>query len=288
MKSTQVLYERDGAIAKIWLNRPDYGNRISRELFLALDEAVDKAIKDKEVRVVIIGGKGENFCCGFDVGDPEASLNNNEAGTVLWEDRRENTQEEIDLFLKIFNMRKPVIGATQGRTLGGGYFLAMMCDCLIAAENTVYDNTEFALGMSYTMYTPFDAWKIPMNIAKEKAFTGSPITAQEGLRFGLFNKVVPVDRLDEAATKLAKKMLRLSPYTLTIHKEIYKQAYDLMGIQHVVPFAKETFNIGMELPGTPENQAMWEHGRKHGPQAMVDLFEQKLAQIAKEDAEDDL
>lgn len=286
MTYSEIIYEKIDGIAKIWLNRPDNGNRINRKLFLGLDEAINKAAKDSEVRVVIIAAKGENFCCGFDVGDPEASLNVNEDGVVKWEDRRANTQEEIDLFLKIFNLSKPVIGVTQGRVLGGGYFLAMMCDCLIAAENTVYDNGEFALGMSYTMYTPFDAWKLPMNIAKEKAFTGLPITAEEGYRFGLFNRVVPVEKLDAAAMKLARRMLKLAPYTLTIHKEIYKMAYDLKGIQQIVPFAKETFNIGLELPGTPENQAFWQFAKDNGGDAVVELFEEKLAELAREEQEE--
>ena len=283
LSSSQVLYEKEGAIAKIWLNRPEEGNKISREMFLALNEAVDEAIRDTEVRVVIFGGKGDHFCSGFDAGDPEASLNNNEAGSIDWMFRRENTQEEIDLWLKIHNMRKPTIGAMKGSVLGGGWFLAMTFDCLIAAETTVFDNLEFALGMGYTIYLPFDAWKIPMNIAKQKAFTGEATTAEEGYRLGLFNQVVPVEKLDAAAMRLAQRMLRLSPYTLTAHKEIYNLAYNLMGMQQIVPFAKETFSIGMELPGTKANQEMWEYARKNGPEAFRKYFAQRIAEVAEED-----
>lgn len=283
LSSSQVLYEKEGAIGKIWLNRPEEGNKISREMFLALNEAVDEVIRDPEVRVVIFGGKGDHFCSGFDAGDPEASLNNNEEGSVDWMFRRENTQEEIDLWLKIHNMRKPTIGAMKGSVLGGGWFLAMTFDCLIAAETTVFDNLEFALGMGYTIYLPFDAWKIPMNIAKQKAFTGEATTAEEGYRLGLFNQVVPVEKLDAAAMRLAQRMLRLSPYTLTAHKEIYNLAYNLMGMQQIVPFAKETFSIGMELPGTKENQEMWEYARKNGPEAFRKYFAQRIAEVAEED-----
>lgn len=283
LSSNQVLYEKEGAIARIWLNRPEEGNKISREMFLALDQAVNEVIRDTEVRVVIFAGKGDHFCSGFDAGDPEASLNNNEEGTIDWMFRRENTQEEIDLWLKIRNMRKPTIGAMKGSVLGGGWFLAMTFDCLIAADNTVFDNLEFALGMGYTIYLPWDAWKIPMNIAKQKAFTGEATTAEEGYRLGLFNQVVPVEKLDAAATRLAQRMLRLSPYTLTAHKEIYNLIGDLMGMQQIVPFAKETFSIGMELPGTKENQEMWAYARKYGPEAFRKYFAQRIAQVAEED-----
>ena len=124
LSSDKVLYEKvvekNGAIAKIWFNRPEEGNKINHEMFLALDQAVNEAIRDPEVRVVVFGGKGDHFCSGFDAGDPETSLNNNEAGVISWMDRRANTQEEINLFMKIYNMRKPTIGATQGSVLGGG------------------------------------------------------------------------------------------------------------------------------------------------------------------------
>ena len=287
LSSDKVIYEKisekNGAIAKIWFNRPEEGNKINHEMFLALDQAVNEAIRDPEVRVVVFGGKGDHFCSGFDAGDPETSLNNNEAGVISWMDRRANTQEEIDLFMKIYNMRKPTIGATQGSVLGGGWFMAMMFDCIIAADTTVYDNLEFALGMGYTIYLPFDAWKIPMNIAKQKAFTGEATTAEEGYRYGLFNQVVPVDKLEDAAMRLARRMMRLSPYTLAAHKEIYNLAYSLKGIQNIVPFAKETFSIGMELPGTPENQAMWEYARKVGPEKFRQYFAEKIAEVAEED-----
>lgn len=283
MSEQPILFERSDGIGKIWMNCPQNGNRITRRLFLALDDAVTQAISDPEIRVIIISAKGEHFCCGFDVGDPEASLNNNEHGAVTWEDRRANTQEEIDLWMKIYTSKKPVIGAIKGRILGGGYFMVMTFDCIIAAENTVMDNGEFALGMSYVNYIPFELWKLPMNVAKEKLLTGYPITAKEGFRLGLFNRVVPVEQLDDAATTLARRMLRLSSYTLSIHKELCNMAYDLQGIRTIVPYAKEAFNIGMELPGSKENQEMWNYARSHPDGSVVNLFEEKLAALRREE-----
>lgn len=286
MSDLPILYEKVDAIGRIWLNRPEDCNRMNRKMFFALESALNQALADPEVRVLLLAAKGDHFCCGFDVGDPESSLNNCENGTVKWEDRRANTQEEVDLFMKILNSRKPIIGALKGRALGGGYFLAMLCDCIVAADNTIIDNGEFALGMSYINYLPFEAWKIPMNVAKEKAFTGYPITAKEGFRLGLFNRVTTVEKLDECALTLARRMLRLSPYTLTMHKELYNLAYSLKGIQNIVPFAKEVFNIALELPGTKENQDIWQFARDNPGGAVVDLFEKKLSELRKEEIEE--
>ena len=87
-----VLYEKikteKGAIAKIMLNRPDHGNRINGEMWHDFMEAVDIASADREVRVVIFSGVGDDFCCGFDTGDPSVSLNANESGKVPFAEAR--------------------------------------------------------------------------------------------------------------------------------------------------------------------------------------------------------
>jgi len=283
MANPPVIYEKLDGMAKIWLNRPEYENRINHAVFLGFEESVKKALADPEVRVVIISAKGNNFCCGFDVGDTESSLNGREEGSVTWEDRRASTWEEMELWLKMLNSKKPTICAVKGRALGGGYTIAMLCDCIVAADNTVMDNGEFALGMSYVNYMPLELYKLPMNIGKEIFFTGYPITAKFGQKIGLFNRVVPVDQVDACAETLARRMLKLSPYTLSAHKELANMAYSMQGINHVIPFATECFNIGMHLPGTPENQAIWKFGKEHPGEPMVQLFEEKLAALRQEE-----
>lgn len=284
--SDLIIYENVEGIAKIWLNRPERENAISRRLFLAFDAALDKALKDRSVRVIIIEGKGPRFCAGFDVSDPEACLKANEDGVVDWEDRRENTQEEIDLWMKMLNSRKPIICGIHGSVVGGGCAIALCADVLVAAEGTELDNSEFALGMSWTNYMPLDAWKMPMNIAKEKAFTGYPITCEEGIRYGLFNRVVPQEKVDAACMKIARRMLKLAPYTLTIHKEVYNTIYDLQGMKNIIPYTKEIFSIGLNLPGTKENEEMWGVAHDQGPEAMIEAFQKKLKELrAEEEAE---
>ena len=280
-----VLFEKDGAIGKVILNRPEKRNQINRRLFLDLVEAVDQAIADKDVRVIVFSGKGDHFCNGFDPSDPEACLNAGESGEVDWFERKANTQEEIDLWMKIYNCSKPTIGAIKGDVVGGGYFMTLMFDCVVAAEGTMMENSEFALGWAYTNYVPFEAWKIPMNIAKEKALTGYPITAHEGYRIGLFNRVVPVEELDECAMTLARRMLKLAPYTLSMHKELYNLAYSMQGILNIVPYAKEIFNIALHLPGTKENQELWENARKD-PDEVLEQCNQLMKNIRKEQLEE--
>ena len=285
MPDALVLYEADGGVGKITLNRPEKRNQINRRLFLELAAAVDRALADRDVRVIVFSGRGEHFCGGFDPGDPEACLNGREDGVVDWFERKENTQEEIDLWMKIYNSPNPTIGAIKGEVVGGGYFMTLTFDCVVAAEGTVLSNAEFAMGWAYTNYIPFEAYKIPMNIAKEKALTGYPITAKEGFRLGLFNRVVPAEQLDECAMTLARRMLRLAPYTLTMHKELYNHAYNMMGLPNLVPYAKEVFNIALHLPGTPENQELWRKARED-PLGVLEENNRAFAELRRQEIEE--
>ena len=282
MSNKLVLFENIDGIGKIILNRPEKRNQFNRKLFLEFSETVDKAIEDKDIRVILFEGNGDHFCNGFDPGDPEACLNSREDGAVDWFDRKANTQEEIDLWMKIYNSPKPTIGALKGDVVGGGYFMALTFDCIIAANTTVMANTEFALGWAYMNYIPIEAYKIPMNIAKEKALTGYPITAKEGFRLGLFNRVVPIEKLDECAMTLARRMLRLAPYTLTMHKELYNYAYNMMGLPNLVTYAKEVFNIALHLPGTKENQELWRLSRED-PLGVLEKNNEAFAELRKQE-----
>lgn len=279
MEDCPVLYEKMDGIGVIRLNRPHVSNRINSALLHGLDQAVTTVCADDEVRVVVVVANGDDFCGGFDITDTTSSL----GPDATWEERRSNTHEEIELWMKILNARKPFIGALKGWVIGGGYALALTCDCLVAAENTVMDNTEFAAGMSYVSYTPLEAWKLPMNIAKEKLFTGYSITAEEGRRLGLINHVVPLDDLESCAFALANRMLKLSPYTLAMHKAFTNMAYDLQGMKHIIPFAEETFSISRTLPGTEENQKIWEYGKNHTGEELIQMTERLFDELREEE-----
>ena len=82
---------------------------------------------------------------------------------------------------------------------------------------------------------------------------------------------------------LAERMLMLSHYTLTMHKEMYKMAYDMRGIQQIIPFSKEIFNISMQLPGTPENEALWEIAKTQGGAAMDAEFTRQARALREEE-----
>ena len=266
-----IIYEKLDGIARIWLNRPEVRNAINSELFISFSDAVDKAIKDPGIRVIIISGKGDHFCGGFDINDSSA-----EAEVETMEAKRISTKMELDLWLKMWDAPKPFIAAVKGKVIGGGSEMMDMCDVVVAADNTVVDNSELAFGLNFTLYFPINAWKIPHNIFRELSYTGYKYTAKEGDKWGIFNRVVPVEELDNTALAIAKRMLKLAPNTLSMHKEILNHAYELQGLKNSIPFSRELFVLSRLSPGTEANQRFWLMVKEEGAKAAIDYAHQNL------------
>lgn len=273
-----IICEKVGQIGKIWLNRPDVKNTINTEMMVGFQNALDDMIADENIRVVIIQGKGDNFCGGFDVGTSAAK-------TWTLEYRRARTQEEISMWYKIIDCDKPFIIGLQGEVMGGGALMTSVCDIVVVAEDTTINNEELAWGLTYTNYLPFDAWKLPMNIAKECMYTGMDITAQKGYQYGLFNYVVQKDQVDETCMKIARRMLQVAPLTLKAHKEIMTHCYDLQGMRSSVMFAREIFNLSRLSEGTEANREFWKNVTEKGPATAAEIAHQKLMDAVEGKAE---
>lgn len=153
---SELLYEKQGMIAKIIINRPEKRNALNSAVIHGIDEALKQAAEDPKVRVVILGGAGEKaFTAGFDL---KEAMEHNITGVV---ERREDTSEEIKFFMRMWNFPKPIVAAIQGYCIGGGITLAMLSDMVIASEDASFGNPEIILG--YVPEFPMEVWKMPFN-----------------------------------------------------------------------------------------------------------------------------
>ena len=201
-----LLYEQDGAIVTLTMNRPDTRNPISEpEMIDAFEGAVHRINSDASVRVVILTGAGSAFSSGGNVkhmrdrtgmfgGTPAQIRNGYRHGIqriprAMWE------------------LEVPAIAAVNGPAIGAGLDLACMCDIRIASETAVFAESFVRVGI-----VPGDggAWLLPRAVgmakASEMAFTGEPISAQEALACGLVSRVVAADQLLPTARALAAKI----------------------------------------------------------------------------------
>jgi len=212
MSDELVLYERNGAVAVITLNRPKSLNPLNLPMLEALDAAVVKAEADPEVRVLVFTGAGDKaFVAGGDIPDLDTRR-----GLAHYLDFGERIHA---VFRRIEICDKPTIAAINGWALGGGTELLLSTDIRVAVESAKLGLPEINLGLfpgaggSQRLMR-----QIPLCKAKEMMFLGDRITAAEAERLGLINRVVPDGALMEEVMKLANAMARKSPLILKFLK----------------------------------------------------------------------
>lgn len=206
-----ILIEKEKNCAWLILNRPKVLNALNDQLLTEMLQALEDLEQDTEVKVILITGAGEkSFVAGADIKELEA-IDHFKAIPFCAKGQ--------GVFNKIENLNKPVIAVINGFALGGGCELSLACDIRIASEKAKFGQPEINLGI---MPGYGGTQRLPRVVGKGRAMelilTGDTIDAQEALRIGLVNRVVPEDKLKEEALVLAEKMAGKSMKILTYAK----------------------------------------------------------------------
>jgi enoyl-CoA hydratase len=225
-----VLYEVDGGVATITLNRPDAANAQSMELIDALDGAFDIADGDDDVRVVVLAGNGKHFSSGHDlkelVGPDSAHLR--ELRSTPEGKFHHEQKMYVDRCRRIHDFRKPTIAAVQGKCIAGGLMLACMCDIIVAADDALFSNPVLRMsGAAVELLV--EPWELGIRQSKEFLLASLELDAPEALRLGLVNRVVPRAELVVAAAELAARIALVPPITAEIVKASINNVAELQG-----------------------------------------------------------
>lgn len=202
---SSVLIERDGPVLRVTLNRPDVRNAFDEEVIRALTNAATAAADDREVRAIVLGGKGKSFCAGADIGWMAKGIAYS---------RQENLSDAEDMarmMERLDTLPMPVIGRIQGSALGGGVGLAAICDIVVATDDAVFALSEVKLGILPAVVAPYVLRKIGISAARELFLTGVRFDAARARQLGLVHEVVPTDALDAAVAKRVADVLAASP-----------------------------------------------------------------------------
>lgn len=217
-------------IALIELNRPKELNALNLQLMLEIKKALMDLDDDPEVRAIVITGNERAFAAGADI----KQMAGKGAIDML----------KIDQFStwdQIRKTKKPMIAAVSGFALGGGCELVMHCDMVVASETAQFGQPEIKIGV---MPGAGGTQRLPRAVGKVKAMemvlTGDFIDANEALRIGLINKVVPVPLYLSEAIKLAKKIAEKSPIAVQMAKESVLKAFE-QPLQEALYFERKNF-----------------------------------------------
>jgi len=208
MEFENILYKKQEGIAQIIINRPEKKNALNRAARLEMSRALDDVRQDESVRVLVLSGAGgESFMAGSDLNElAELSPIEMESFTTTLGGGFYSQFEQLD---------KPVIAMIDGLCLGGGLELALACDLRIASESSRFGQPEIMIGiMPGSGGTQRLSRLIGVGKAKELIFTGIMISAEEALRIGLVNYVVPKGELEERVMKVARQIAKHSPLGL--------------------------------------------------------------------------
>lgn len=212
MEFNNLILEKEGNLAVITINRPKALNALNSETLKELDDAIENLENDNDIYCVILTGAGEKaFVAGADIAEmKDLDSAEGQAFGALGN----------KVFRRLENLNKPVIAAISGFALGGGCELAMSCDIRIASEKAKFAQPEAGLGI-----TPGfgGTQRLPRLVgegkAKELIYTCAMIKADEALRIGLVNKVVPLENLMDEARNMAKVICKNAPIAVRTCKD---------------------------------------------------------------------
>ena len=232
MTYSNILYEKKGNILYLTINRPKALNALNAKTLDELEDAIDKAAADHDIRAVILTGAGEKaFVAGADISE---LVDLDEGSGAAFARRGQR------LLLKIERLAKPVIAAVNGFALGGGCELSMACAIRIASTNASFGQPEAKLGL----IPGYGATqRLPRLVGKSNAMhltlTGEIIPAQRALEIGLVSKVVSPDGLMQAAEKIATTIASMAPLAIKAAIEAINATY--IGLEYGQMLEAELF-----------------------------------------------
>ena len=225
MSEDVALYEIDGHVAVISLNRPDKRNALNVALKEKLTELFKRAEDDDDVAVVVLRGNGKSFCAGADI-SPNPAKKEYKGDALKTHAHHSKT---LNFHMTPWELKKPVIASIQGHAMGAGCEFAMMCDISIAADTAILGEPEIrfaSIGSAVIM-----PWIIGHKRARQLLYLGDTISAERAEQIGMINLVVPEAELEAETMKFAHRMALVGRETLGAVKTAVNVGIEAQGFQ---------------------------------------------------------
>ncbi len=246
---SKVLFEKDGRIGRIILNRPQKMNAIDDEVPVQLQAAVLEAENDPSIHVIILSGNGKAFCGGYDLN----AYAENKIGNSVYQG--ENWDPIVDYnfmwgntqkFMSLWRCPKPVLCKIHGFAVGGGSDIALCSDMIFMGDNARigYMSTRVWGCPSTAMWV----YRLGAERAKRVLFTGDQITGLEAAAMGLVLKSVPEDSLNEEVEAMAQRISSVPINQLTMQKMVINQAVEATGLSSTQNLATLLDGISRHTP----------------------------------------
>ncbi len=217
---SQVLVEERDSIATVRLNRPDQRNPLSASMMQDLRSALDWCKHEPAVAVVVLTGAGDRaFCAGADL--------SGFTGTESTLELHHGRHALVDLFVEMGELGKPILGRINGHALAGGFGLACACDLLVSVDTATFGTPEINVGVWPMMIQAVLGRNLPRKVMLEMVMLGERWTATQLQQYGLINRVVPAERLDEETQRLAASLAQKSTAIMRLGRDAFYRQQDM-------------------------------------------------------------
>lgn len=268
-----LLYQKQRSGVLITLNRPEAMNALSEELLEELDRALAEAEGDPQIRAVVLTGAGDAFSVGEDLSadEPETAwpygVPSGTSLNAIYNKYRDADRRDI-LGRQLYRWQypKPIIAAISGWCLGAGSSLALSCHLTIAADDAVFGQPQ----VRHAANTDF-IWVALAGFknALRYSLTGDHVDAQEALRIGLVNQVVPKDQLLETCFHFVERVAHVPPETVKINLHISTLGMEMMGLRKAWTLNSELAAMARLTKREEFNKKLEEARKRGGLQAFL-------------------
>ncbi len=265
-----LLYATDGPIATITLNRPGTLNTIVPPMPDEVQAAVERAVVDATVKVIVLRGAGRSFCAGYDFSDGFHHWDEGLATDGVWDPGKDFVMatapglSPTQKFMSVWRAPKPVIAQVHGWCVGGGSDFALCADLVIASEDARIGTPYSRMWGAYL--SGMWLYRLGLTRAKEYALTGRPLSGVEAADAGLINRAVAFAELEATVRAEAERLAAVPSSQLAAMKLIVNQAYENMGLA-------STQTLGPILDGlmrnTPDARRFIDIAEREGVRAVV-------------------
>lgn len=225
-----ILGGLEEGIVTITLNRPKKLNALNALMIDQLDQALSDALSVDGARAVVLRGAGPSFCAGHDLGVYPESEGGLFRGATVEERYPWEWNQYFQKNLRFWDAPIPTIAQVHGHCVGAGLALSTMCDFIVAASDARFADPIGRMGVASFELLPL-AWMIGLRRTKEMVLSGRDIGAEEAMNWGLVNRVVPREQLDQETRAFTLEVSRAEPFAASMLKGSVNHMADLMGFR---------------------------------------------------------
>jgi methylglutaconyl-CoA hydratase len=218
--TTTLDIQRSGAVARVWLNRPDVRNAFNESVIAELTEAFTGFSADASLRAIVLGGHGKAFCAGGDLNWMRAM-----AG-YSWEQNRADAQALADMLYTLYTCPVPIVGRVHGDCYAGGVGLAAVCDVLVAADGMHFCLSEAKLGLLPATIGPYVVRALGQQASRRYFVSAERFSAAEAHRLGFVHELASADTIDAKVDAIVHALLANGPEAVKASKKLVRDLID--------------------------------------------------------------